>query len=344
MLYNIFLLKGKNLQDLNNLNIYSYPRDIIAIEKKDVINKILLSHETTNYRELKNTRSIHKDPQEKFSFDTPVPQVIDGLNIYSTKINENIYIGLIFNQEDNPYDYRNTFEETLNELLNIKQICSFDDDTEIENLLISLFIDLRRYGDEIVERFPEVEFHHQQDSFIKAFLFGIDEAGKTSFIRRLKTGKYNDNYFTPTRKFNIEYIKREEGDPLVAFWDMPGQRSFRKKWLIGLQDSNVIIFMVDIANQLRFEESKREFWRIISRYELAGVPLLIIGNKVDLLNHRAQDNREQIERTKKEIYQFFEFNKIQDRKWNFILISVKTNFNMKKAVEIVYDLVDYHYI
>jgi ADP-ribosylation factor-like protein 8 len=160
----------------------------------------------------------------------------------------------------------------------------------------------------------------------------------------LKTGKYNDNYFTPTRKFNIEYIKREDGDPLVAFWDMPGQRSFRKKWLIGLQDSNVIIFMVDIANQLRFEESKREFWRIISRYELAGVPLLIIGNKVDLLNHRAQDNREQIERTKKEIYQFFEFNKIQDRKWNFILISVKTNFNMKKAVEIVYDLVDYHYI
>jgi small GTP-binding protein len=340
MLYNIFLLKGKNLQDLNNLNIYSYPRDIIAVEKKDVINKILLSHESRNYKESKKPSSDPKGTQNEFSFDTPVPQVIDGLNIYSTKINENIYIGLIFNQEDNPYDYRNIFEETLNELLNIKKVCSLDDDTEIENLLISLFIDLRRYGDEIVEKFPEVEFHHQQDSFIKAFLFGIDEAGKTSFIRRLKTGKYNDNYFTPTRKFNIEYIKREEGDPLIAFWDMPGQRNFRKKWLIGLQDSNVIIFMVDIANQLRFEESKREFWRIISRYELAGVPLLIIGNKVDLLNHRAQDNREQIERTKKEIYQFFEFEKIQDRQWKFILISVKTKFNMEKAVKIVYDLVE----
>ena len=338
MLYNIFLLKGKNLQDLNNLNIYSYPRDIIAIEKKDVINKILLSHETTNYRELKNTRSIHKDPQEKFSFDTPVPQVIDGLNIYSTKINENIYIGLIFNQEDNPYDYRNTFEETLNELLNIKQICSFDDDTEIENLLISLFIDLRRYGDEIVERFPEVEFHHQQDSFIKAFLFGIDEAGKTSFIRRLKTGKYNDNYFTPTRKFNTEYIKREEGDPLVAFWDMPGQRSMRFRWVNGLQDSNIIIFMIDIANQLRFEESKKEFWNIISRYELMGVPLLIFGNKVDLINHKKKKCKEQLERIKTELFEFFEFEKIKDRLWSFLFISVKINYNIEKSLKIIYNL------
>ncbi|TXT53289.1 MAG: GTP-binding domain protein [Promethearchaeota archaeon] len=340
MLYNIFLLKGKNIQDLNNLNIYSYPRDIIDVKKKDIIQKVLLSHEDQQYRKKKADLKKKKGSTREFVFDTPVPQIIDGLNLYSTRINENIYIGLIFNQEDNPYDYKAPFEDILNELLNIKEFCSFDDETEIENLLISIFIDLRRYGDEIIEKFPEVEFHHQQDSFVKVFLFGIDEAGKTSFIRRVKTGKYNDNFFTPTRKFNIEYINREEKDSLIAFWDMPGQKAMRSKWLIGLQDSNIIIFMIDIANQLRFEESKQEFWRIISRYELAGVPLLVLGNKVDLLNHRAERNKEQIKRTKKEIFQFFEFDKIKNRPWKFIFSSVKTNYNMDRALQTIYDLIE----
>jgi GTPase SAR1 family protein len=98
--------------------------------------------------------------------------------------------------------------------------------------------------------------------------------------------------------------------------------------------------MIDIANQLRFEESKQEFWRIISRYELAGVPLLVLGNKVDLLNHRAERNKEQIKRTKKEIFQFFEFDKIKNRPWKFIFSSVKTNYNMDRALQTIYDLIE----
>ena len=192
------------------------------------------------------------------------------------------------------------FEELLNELLNNGTGYSFDDEIEIENLLISMFIDIRRYGDEIVEKSPEIVYHYQQELIIKAFLFGIDEVGKTSLVRRIKTGKFNDNFFSPTRKFNIEYIEEQEKG-LLAFWDMPGQRNFRKKWLIGLQDSNIIVFMIDIANQLRFEESKKEFWNIVNRDELNGIPLLIMGNKIDLIKSSEKSKENQLEKLKEEL-------------------------------------------
>ncbi|MFX1259865.1 MAG: ADP-ribosylation factor-like protein, partial [Promethearchaeota archaeon] len=258
MLNNIFLFKGKKVHHLDKLNFYSYPNDIITFDDEGILNKIIYSHDHDDllrkYRNKKNF-SINNGTNDKnlirYVIETPVPQVIDNLNIYTTCINGKIIIGLIFDKDDNPYDYKNIFEELLNELLNIEKSCSFEDEIEIENLLLTIFIDIRRYGDEYVEKYPKIEFHYSE-SFIKVFLFGIQDAGKSSLVRRIKTGEFSDNYFTPTKKFNIEYIQRDDKG-LLAFWDMPGQRLFRKKWLIGLQDSNILIYMIDIANQIGFE-------------------------------------------------------------------------------------------
>ncbi|MFX1394205.1 MAG: ADP-ribosylation factor-like protein, partial [Promethearchaeota archaeon] len=305
MLYNIFLLKNKNFQDLDQLDIYSYPNDIITIDDKDQINKIMYGHDHGDLihkykiRKSEIKSSNTKNNYHPYLIDTPVPQIINHHNIYTTCINGKIIIGLIFEKKDNPYDYKEIFEELLNELLNIEKNCKFKDEIEIENLLITIFIDIRRYGDEYVERHPEIQFHYQE-TFIKVFLFGIDDAGKSSLVRKIKTGKFNDNYFLPTKKFNIEYYQ-EDNRGLLAFWDMPGQRSFRNKWLLGLQDSNIIIFMIDVANQIRFEESKKEFWKIINRYDLFEIPILILVNKIDLLDNPDGDNEEHHNRLKKEI-------------------------------------------
>ena len=156
--------------------------------------------------------------------------------------------------------------------------------------------------------------------------------------RRIKSGEYSDNYFAPTKKFDIEYVQKAEMG-VLAVWDMPGQNIFRKKWLVGLQDSNIIIYMIDVANQIRFEESKREFWKFINRFELVGVPLLILANKVDLLNHSDKINVEQLKRSRNEIMSFFEFDKIRNRDWKFLFTSVKTNFNIKSVIELIYDMI-----
>ena len=334
MLHNIFLFKGK--KNLEDLNIYCYPKEIINVNDKLLVNNIIKGHDkeniTTNEESLSTCKilSHHK-------IDRPVAQFINDYNIYTSCIDEDIIIGLIFEDDDNPYDYKDIFEELLCELLNNGKKYSFDVEMEVDNLLISMFIDLRRYGDEVIEKLPEIEFYYQREAFFKVFLFGIDEVGKTSFVRRLKTGEYNDNYFTPTRKFSIDYIHAEEKG-LLAVWDMPGQRIFRSKWLKGLQDSNIIIYMIDIANQRRFEESKKEFWKILNNEELNGIPLLILGNKSDLVKLSDKKYENQLQNLKEEIFVYFNFEQIKKRSWKFIFTSVKTNFNIEKTVQTIFEL------
>lgn len=343
MLNNIFLFKGKKLQDLEDLNIYCYPNEIINADNKILVNNIIKGHDKGKSDEISspslNTNTIMCKNSIQYTIDKPVAQYINGLNIYTSCIDENIIVGLIFDDEDNPYDYKDVFEEFLTELLNKGSSYFIEDDTEIDNFLISIFIDVRRFGDEVVEKPPEFEYHFQRDSFFKVFLFGVDEVGKSSFVHRLKTGEFSDNLFTPTKKFDIQYIQSEE-DGLLAFWDMPGQQIFRSKWLNGLQDSNIIVYMLDIANQRRFEESKKELWGILNNIQLNSVPLLILGNKIDLIVQPNGNNSSQLQNLKEEVITFFNFEKIKNRKWKFIFTSVKTNFNIGSTFQTIFDLLD----
>ena len=343
------MIHGKNLNDLDELEIFNYPEDIIKIERKDLVRKIIRDHDhehlAQKYRnKLRNpayNESDQEDPKKSFSIiDRPIPQVIENLNVYSSCVNGEIIIGLIFEKEDNPYDYKEIFEELLNDLLNANGSYSIEDEVEIENLLITIFIDIRRFGNEIIEAHPEIKINYDlKECFVKVFLFGLDEAGKTSLVRRIKIGEYNDNYFRPTRKFNIEYVREKRG--LLVLWDMPGQQSFRDKWLIGVQESNIIIFMIDVANQLRFEEAKTEFWKILNRTELIDVPLLILGNKVDLINPLSKKTEKELMRLKKEIFKYFNFGKIKNRNWVFLFTSVKTNYNIDIVIDSIFNAINF---
>lgn len=341
MLNNIFLFIGKQLDDLDQLNVYSYPNDIITIDNTEQISKIIYGHDHGDlihkYKSNGNSHNHNNHNHNNlYIIDTPVPQKLNDLNIYTTCINGKIIIGLIFDENDNPYDYKEIFEDLLNETLNIEKICSFEDEMEIENLLLTFFIDICRYGDEYLERHPDIQLHFQ-DSFTKVFLFGIDDTGKSSLVRKIKTGEFNNNFYIQSKKFNIEYYEKDKG--LLAFWDMPGHHSFRDKWLVGIQNSNIIIFMIDIANQIRFKESKEEFWKIINRNELQGIPLLILANKVDLLNHSHENNNAQNKRLKKEIIDYFEFQEIKIRPWKLLFTSVKTNFNIDAVIETIFKFI-----
>ena len=330
MLSNIFLLKGKNFHDLNALDIFSYPDDILKNGNRDFVRKVIYGHD--HGQDSSNQKIKHELNQ--FTMDSPVPQVIDGVNVYTSCINSKMIIGLIFDKDDNPHDYKEIFEDLSNEMLNNERSCKFEDEMEIENFLITLFIDIRRYGDEFVEK-AEISFK-PTGIFIKVFLFGIDDVGKSSFVRRIKTGEFIDNYFTPTRKFNIEHVQKQNG--YLAIWDMPGQRAFREKWFKGIQDSNIIIYMIDVANQLRFEESKRELWNFMNKHDSSGIPLIILGNKTDLIKKpEEQDNA--LIRTKQEIMDFFELDKISDREYFFFLTSVKTKYNMNKVMDTLFNTV-----
>jgi len=333
LLNNIFFLKGKKFKDLEDLNIFCYPNEIFDINNKILVKDIIKSHG------LQESKDTNKSKTSKYyKIEKPIAQYINDLNIFTSCINENIIIGLIFEKEDNPYDYRDIFEELLTESFNNGTNFFFEEEIEIENLLISMFIDIRRYGDEIIDRSQEIEYNYQRESFFKVFLFGIDDVGKTSFVQKLKTGEFRENSFTPTRKFNIEHIQAEEKG-LLSIWDMPGQKSFRSKWLEGLQDSNILVYMIDIANQRRFEESKKEFWDVLNNSGLNGIPLLILGNKTDLVKDTNDDNNSHLLNLRGEVNSYFNFERIQNRNWKFIFTSVKTNFNVESTVEMIFELI-----
>ena len=179
-----------------------------------------------------------------------------------------------------------------------------------------------------------------KERFFKVFLFGIDESGKTSLIRRLKYDKFNHNYFAPSKRFNIEYISHDKG--LLAWWDMPGQKVYRARFLLGAQDANIYVYMIDIANQRRFKEAKTTFWSFLREQKNDKVPLLILGNKIDLINYLSgqEKNEVQLKVLREEVYEFFEFEKIDDRDWDFLFISVKTNYNISKISDAIFRLIN----
>ena len=91
MLSNIFLIKGKNFDDLNHLDIYSYPFDLSGKEESLFIKKIIEGHEKRSKQNIDNFRldSI------KYLLDTPISQKIEDQNIFSMGIDNQIIIGLI---------------------------------------------------------------------------------------------------------------------------------------------------------------------------------------------------------------------------------------------------------
>ena len=62
---------------------------------------------------------------------------------------------------------------------------------------------------------------------LKVFIFGLDNAGKTSFIETFKSAKvYNDTRPTKALQYNNICLDQLE----LVIWDAPGQISFRKSW------------------------------------------------------------------------------------------------------------------
>ena len=86
----------------------------------------------------------------------------------------------------------------------------------------------------------------------------------------------------------------------------------------------MMIFMIDAADEVRFEESKKELWKILDRYELEGVPLLILVNKIDLPFSQT---------TEKELIQIFGLNEVTNRTLDIMYISVADNINIKKSMD-----------
>merc|ERR1712100_80098 len=65
-------------------------------------------------------------------------------------------------------------------------------------------------------------------------------------------------------------------------WDIGGQRKIRPYWRNYFDDTDVLIYVIDSADQKRFEETGEELAELLEEAKLKGVAVLIYANKQDL--------------------------------------------------------------
>eukprot|EP00455_Lapot_gusevi_P025396 TRINITY_DN2669_c0_g2_i1.p1 TRINITY_DN2669_c0_g2~~TRINITY_DN2669_c0_g2_i1.p1 ORF type:complete len:196 (-),score=55.33 TRINITY_DN2669_c0_g2_i1:286-873(-) len=119
----------------------------------------------------------------------------------------------------------------------------------------------------------------------RILLVGLDGAGKTTILYKLKLGELLTT--VPTIGFNVETVEYKR----VSFtmWDVGGQEKIRPLWRHYYQGIEAIIFVIDAADRERIDDTqgyqhsaKEELQYMLASNELQNATLLVLANKQDL--------------------------------------------------------------
>lgn len=114
-------------------------------------------------------------------------------------------------------------------------------------------------------------------------MLGLDSAGKTTALYRLKFDQYLNT--VPTIGFNCEKVRCQSGKAKginFLVWDVGGQEKLRPLWKSYTRCTDGIVFVLDSVDVERMEEAKMELVRTAKSPDNAGVPILVLANKQDL--------------------------------------------------------------
>ena len=115
---------------------------------------------------------------------------------------------------------------------------------------------------------------------MRILMVGLDGAGKTTVLYKLKLGKVVTA--TPTIGVNVETVKYKN----ISFtvWDVGGQDQIRPLWRRYYQNTQGLIFVVDSNDRDRIDAARDELARMLQEDELQEAVILVLANKQDLPN------------------------------------------------------------
>ncbi|KAH7924222.1 ADP-ribosylation factor [Leucogyrophana mollusca] len=107
---------------------------------------------------------------------------------------------------------------------------------------------------------------------------GLDGAGKTTILYRLKLGEVVTT--VPTIGFNIETVEHKH----ITFtvWDVAAQTATRRLWKYYYKGTQGIIFVIDANDNERVSEARDELREITDVNEFRSCAVLVLANKQDL--------------------------------------------------------------
>lgn len=192
---------------------------------------------------------------------------------------ESLMITILLNSTENQENWQEPIKELRDQLGRIPDIYkSFSYlTTKIDPDIQIKFQELQKLTKNFYESIPET---HIIQRIVKLFMFGLDRVGKTSISKRLSENLFEKT--SPTLWLNVHNFQFQNFQ-FVCF-DVGGQKQFRSFWRNYLDNSEILIFVIDGTEKARFPEAKEELWGTL---EICGkkIPLLVLNNKADVIEH-----------------------------------------------------------
>ncbi len=115
---------------------------------------------------------------------------------------------------------------------------------------------------------------------IPLVIIGLAQAGKTTFVKRLQTGEFKYTQATMGLQFETANV----GDVRFDIFDLGGHITYRKTiWETYVKLAYGVVFVIDSAKPVLFDEAKKEFWKSINQKDPKDEFLILfLCNKADL--------------------------------------------------------------
>ena len=142
----------------------------------------------------------------------------------------------------------------------------------------------------MVEREPATRLH------FNLLLIGDQAVGKTSIMKRYVQKKFDpQKHATSGVDFCTCKYQSEEGeDCRVKIWDTAGQERFRQLTNSFFKDADGVIVTFDLTDRETFL-NVRDWIASVYKYKDRALPLVLVGNKLDMCDANSSDNARQVD-------------------------------------------------
>jgi ADP-ribosylation factor-like protein 8 len=162
-------------------------------------------------------------------------------------------------------------------------------------------------------------FHEKE---LELCVVGLENAGKTTLLNLLSTGQPAPHDTPmPTIGLNVVTFARAGGVKMKC-WDVGGQEQYRSEWTRYAKGSDVLVFVVDVADRAQLPQAKHELHRLLEDPDLAKTPLLVCANKIDIEPHASES----------ELISALNLDYITEQPWVVFPISALRGTNIDKVM------------